>query len=115
MNNSLADAMLQFLSENPDLPTGDEMKDTSTPPDKDNSRKIDKLNISIERKGRGGKCVTIIAGFNDSTTDDEIAELARDIKAKLGTGGSSRGGEILIQGERRAEVTEFLRARGYRL
>ncbi|MCM1449370.1 MAG: translation initiation factor [Clostridiales bacterium] len=114
MKNDLAEAMLQFLSENPDLPTGEPAvepgEQSST-----NQRKPDKLNISIERKGRGGKSVTIIAGFNDTTTDEEIATLARDIKTKLGVGGSSRGGEILIQGERRREVTEFLKSRGYRL
>ena len=68
---------------------------------------LQKLRIDIERKGRGGKTATIISGF--SLSDDEVSEIAAELKKKLGTGGSARGGEILIQGDRRKEVQNLLR------
>lgn len=65
-----------------------------------------KLRIDFERKGRVGKCATIISGF-DGLDDDEIARIAADLKRRLATGGSSRGGEILIQGDRRNEIKKY--------
>lgn len=73
----------------------------------------DKLSIFIEKKGRGGKTATIVAGFTCS--DDELRSIASELKNKLGCGGSSRGGEILIQGNRREDVQTLLRAMGYRI
>ena len=71
------------------------------------------LDIYYERKGRGGKQATIIAGFGDETPDDTIADLAAAIKKRLGCGGSSRGGEILLQGDRRRDLQTLLPALGY--
>lgn len=65
-----------------------------------------KLHISFERKGRAGKCATIISGF-DGLSDSEIAEIASQLKRTLATGGSSRGGEILIQGDQRDDVARY--------
>ncbi len=65
-----------------------------------------RLDIILEKKGRAGKTATIITGFVIS--DDEVADIASKIKSKLGTGGSARGGEILIQGDRRKEVKSLL-------
>lgn len=59
------------------------------------------LNVVYERKGRGGKSATIIEGFPETFSDDEIATLASRLKSALGIGGSSRGGEILLQGDQR--------------
>lgn len=70
------------------------------------------LDITFEKKGRGGKTATIISGFEIS--DEEIKELASKMKAKLGTGGSARGGEILIQGDRRKDVLEYLKTAGFK-
>ncbi len=64
-----------------------------------------RLDIVFERKGRAGKCATIIAGFTIS--DDEIDALASEMKHTLGT-----GGEILIQGDRRQDVLSFLTKKG---
>lgn len=71
------------------------------------------LEVIFERKGRGGKVATIITGFTG--TDDELADIASHLKKSLGTGGSARGGEILIQGDRRAAVAAWLRAQGYKV
>ena len=71
------------------------------------------LHVLIEKKGRGGKTATIIEGFEIS--DDEINDIAQTLKKKLGTGGSSRGGEILIQGDRKADVVRLLKEMGFRV
>lgn len=76
------------------------------------SAKQPRLDILLDRKGRKGKDATIIAGF---TIDDEaVASLAGTLKQKLGTGGSARGGEILIQGDKRKPVLELLTKLGYK-
>ncbi len=69
------------------------------------------LRIEIDRK-RAGKTATIISGF--TLDDDAVALIARRIKQRLGAGGSSRAGEILIQGDRRNAVDAFLRAEGFK-
>ncbi len=69
-----------------------------------------RLDIILDRKGRAGKSATIVSGF--TIGDDAVAELASQLRRSLGTGGSSRGGEILIQGDRRADVQRLLTARG---
>ncbi len=71
------------------------------------------LHVLIEKKGRGGKTATIIEGFEIS--DEEIDDIARTLRKKLGTGGSSRGGEILIQGDRKADTIKMLQEMGFRV
>ncbi len=71
------------------------------------------LHIAIEKKGRGGKTATIIEGFTCS--EERLKSIASDMKNALGTGGSARGGEILIQGERREAVAQWLRSHGYKV
>lgn len=71
------------------------------------------LHVLIEKKGRGGKTATIIEGFEIS--DEEIDEIARALRKKLGTGGSARGGEILIQGDRKADVIRLLKEMGFKV
>ena len=69
-----------------------------------------RLDIVYERKGRAGKPATIITGF--TVDHDTVADLASDLKKRLGTGGSSRGGEILIQGDRRQDLLRLLTSKG---
>ncbi len=69
-----------------------------------------RLDIILDKKGRKGKAATIVAGF---TVDDvAVEDIARHLKQRLGTGGSARGGEILIQGDKRREVADALVAMG---
>ena len=70
------------------------------------------LHVLIEKKGRGGKTATIIEGFEIS--DEEIDDIAHTLKKNLGTGGSARGGEILIQGDRKADVVRLLKEMGFK-
>lgn len=71
------------------------------------------VTLFYETKGRAGKPATILADFKGMESDAQIAELAADLKKALGTGGSARGGEILIQGDRRAPLRKLLAARGF--
>ena len=70
------------------------------------------LHVQSERKGRAGKVATIVSGF--TLADDDVAAVASNLKRTLGTGGSSRGGEILIQGDRVADTVAALLALGFK-
>ena len=71
------------------------------------------LHVVTERKGRAGKTATIVEGF--TCTESELKEIAARLKSALGTGGSARGGEILIQGDCRERVRADLKRMGFRL
>lgn len=70
------------------------------------------LIVSIDRKGRAGKQVTLVTGFVGSA--DDLADLGRVLKVKCGVGGSAKDGEITIQGDFRDRVTALLRDMGYK-
>ena len=70
-----------------------------------------KLRISMEKKGRGGKTVTIVRGFTGSEND--LKELGKLLKSKCGVGGTVKEEEIIIQGDFKQRVTELLKAEGY--
>ena len=71
------------------------------------------LTMAIERKGRKGKTVTIIAGFrHDPGT---LAEIARTLKEHCGTGGTLRGNAIELQGDQRERAAAKLRSMRYRV
>lgn len=70
-----------------------------------------KLRVIIERKGRGGKEVTVVDGFVGSQDDKD--ELTKKLKNHCGTGGSAKDGEIMIQGDHRDKVVKYLLAQGY--
>ena len=71
-----------------------------------------KLTVTIDRRNRGGKQVTLVSGFIGS--EDDLAELGRTLKMKCGVGGSAKNGEITIQGDFRDKVTELLIGMGYK-
>ncbi len=70
-----------------------------------------KLKVVIDRKQRKGKSVVLITGFVGK--DDDLENLAKELKTKCGTGGSAKDGEIIIQGEMIEKVKEHLKAKGY--
>ncbi len=70
-----------------------------------------KLRISMERTGRGGKTVTLVKGFIG--TEEDITSLCRLLKQKCGVGGSAKDGDIIIQGDHRQRLTEMLKNEGY--
>ncbi len=69
------------------------------------------LRIWFETKHRGGKAVTIIAGFVGNSADLEL--LGRQLKQACGTGGSVKDGEALIQGDHRDKLQQWLLKNGY--
>lgn len=71
------------------------------------------LMLHRETKGRGGKAVVIVRGFEGS--NDELETLGKKLKAHCGTGGSVKDGEIIIQGDQREKVSAFLKAAGYKV
>lgn len=72
-----------------------------------------KLYVSIDRKQRGGKEVTLVEGFVGDPED--LKDLGKLLKSKCGVGGSAKDGEIIVQGNHRDKVVTLLQAEGYQV
>ncbi|MDE5997880.1 MAG: translation initiation factor [Muribaculaceae bacterium] len=97
------------------LPEGEELPipQPESPSTGQTPRQKSALHVLIEKKGRGGKTATIIEGFE--IPDEEVDDIASSLRKKLGTGGSARGGEILIQGDRKTDVIRLIKEMGFKV
>ncbi len=71
------------------------------------------LRVSLDKKQRAGKAVTLITGFIGG--DSDLGELGKKIKTFCGTGGSVKMGEIIVQGDNREKALLWLQKNGYKL
>lgn len=92
------------------LPEGEVLQNDATADDSPRQKR--ELHVVLDKKGRKGKTATIVDGFE--LPDEEVAAIAAKLKQRLGTGGSVRGGEILVQGDKCVAVVEALRALGFK-
>ncbi len=69
------------------------------------------LRVSLDKRNRKGKAVTLITGFIG--TNDDLETLGKLLKTKCGVGGSAKDGEIIVQGDHRQKVLEILQKEGY--
>jgi translation initiation factor 1 len=71
-----------------------------------------KLKVRLETKHRGGKAVTLVEGFIG--TPESMEDLGKKLKNFCGTGGSAKDGEIIVQGDQREKVLQWLLKNGYK-
>ncbi len=106
-SNDWKDRLGVMYSTNPDFQynTGEEGEEDTLPKEKQ------QLRISLDKRNRGGKMVTLITGFRGTT--DDLETLGKFLKTKCGVGGSAKDGEIIVQGDHRKKVLELLEKEGY--
>jgi translation initiation factor 1 len=90
-----------------------EYEDHSIQNDQPLSNAQQDLRVTLDRKNRGGKAVTLITGYIGN--DEQLQVLAKFLKSKCGVGGAAKDGEILIQGDFRDKVILLLQKEGYKV
>ena len=94
-------------STNPDFAfqTEEETAQETLPPSRQ------KLIVTLDRRNRGGKQVTLVSGFIG--TPEDLSDLGKTLKIKCGVGGTAKDGQVTIQGDHRDKVTTLLKEMGY--
>ncbi|MDP4283561.1 MAG: translation initiation factor [Bacteroidota bacterium] len=69
------------------------------------------LKIKLDKKHRGGKVVTIIEGF--AMGESAIGSMSKQLKTFCGSGGSAKNNEIIIQGDHKEKIWQWLIKNGY--
>ncbi len=70
-----------------------------------------RLYVSVDRKQRKGKEVTLVTGFVGH--EDDLKDLGKMLKSKCGVGGAVKDGEIMVQGNNQEKISKLLIAAGY--
>jgi translation initiation factor 1 len=95
------------FSTDPDFKYGAERKEAETL-----LAEKQKLKIRLDKKHRAGKAVTLVSGFIGKIED--LEELGKKLKNVCGTGGSVKDCEIIVQGDQRDRVLQWLLKNGYK-
>ncbi len=93
--------------------TNSSEKIDNTPKQKSSTaKKTGTAKIMLDRKGRKGKNMTVVEGL--SVNPQHLADIAKQLKQFLGTGGTAKQGRIEIQGDHRKKVAEKLESLGFK-
>lgn len=106
-NNDWKDRLNVVFSTNPDFKF--ETEDDEDVDTIDKAKQL--LRVSLDKRNRKGKAVTLITGFVGA--EEDIQALGKLLKMKCGVGGSVKDGEIIIQGDFRNKIVEILQKEGY--
>ncbi len=71
------------------------------------------LKVTLDKKMRRGKVVTLIEGFIG--TQDDLSDLAKFLKQKCGVGGSAKNSQIIIQGDFKEKIQQLLKDKQYKV
>ena len=109
MENDWKKRLGMVYSTNPDYEyeTEKDQEETTLSPNQQ------RLYVSLDKKNRKGKKVTLVEGFKGSSEDLKL--LAKELKSKCGVGGSVGQGRILIQGDFRDRVCSLLKDMGFQV
>lgn len=69
------------------------------------------LQVRLDSKQRAGKVVTLVQGFKGREAD--LEDLGKKLKSYCGTGGSVKENQIIIQGDNRDKILQWLQKQGY--
>jgi translation initiation factor 1 len=109
MDNDWKKRLGMVYSTNPDYQyeSSEEEEQPTAPPHQQ------KLYVSLDKKNRKGKKVTLVEGF--AGTSEDLKSLAKALKTQCGVGGSVGQGSILIQGDFRDRICKLLEEKGYQV
>ena len=109
MENDWKERLGMVYSTNPefDYDHGNREDEETLPPQEQ------QLYVSLDKKNRKGKAVSLVEGFVGS--EEDLKDLGKLLKSKCGVGGSVKNGEVLIQGDFRNKIVSLLQLEGYQV
>lgn len=72
-----------------------------------------RLKVALDTRHRAGKAVTLVSGFIGR--EEDLEALGKLVKNLCGTGGSVKDGNIIVQGDHRPKVIQWLTTKGYKI